>query len=135
MKHCVFYYATVVSGNDWSATGELLPEPLRQEGSDPLGRLPDFCCDTLKTLLGVYPGTQHILSVRGGSAHYRHQEGKSWRGFPHIIFTNMWDDPLLLLRFCPFCGAQITWREDLEVRVEEFELDSRPRKGNRWVPI
>jgi hypothetical protein len=98
-KQCIFYYATVVSTDKdkWAEIGDHPIEPIRMEGEMPLGKNPDFCCaemeTTIKDRLIYYPA--------GGKE-------------PHLQFASIGEKQI---RFCPFCAAEVIFRENLKVRV------------------
>ena len=93
MKICKVYYATV------AAIGNKMNEPIRVEGQEPLGKLPEFCCKDLEDAV------EASIFAAGGDSMYVYKWvnncGRPWRD----------------IKFCPFCGAEIVYESDLTVRV------------------
>lgn len=98
-RECKIYYGTVVSeeGKGWARLGSHVQEPIKAENRDPLGKLPEFCCNKF---------------------------GEAWDNYLLIFYP---EPPGIRLRdplyrdpgvyFCPFCGAKIILLEDLKLLV------------------
>ncbi|MFH1487208.1 MAG: hypothetical protein ABIH46_14140 [Chloroflexota bacterium] len=124
-KECVFYYAKVVEGNNWSKTGNLIPEPLRVECKEPIGKKPDWCCDWMKLQFDRAWSPLFTITYQGDTSD----------GVPCVQLRGCLGDQTSSVNFCPFCGANIVWKHNLDVKVEETTVHPQPRVANCFVVV
>ncbi len=107
-KQCKIYYGKVVDdgGAGWAGNGSCSMEPIKVEGREPLGKDPEFCCAELEN------------EVKNYTIDFYYRQGVEC-GF-HIIAAS----PGQTIRFCPFCGAQIVFKEHLKLQVIETPITS-----------
>jgi hypothetical protein len=109
-RECRFYYYKVVQNdNDWPRKTITGLEPVKVEGREPLGKPPDYCCDTMK----FATERNHPLMT------YDHP----WLT-PGIQIRpeGWWNDDRAPIQYCPWCGANIVMEEHLhlkETRVQQ----------------
>ena len=111
-RRCVIYYSTVVEDgeNSWARNGSHNMEPVKVESEEPLGKQPEFCCKDLKEAVDTFRVTFHDSYDDKTMKLYTSQGG-----YRQDVDLN----------FCPFCGAKITFKENLKLKVVETTV---PRK-------
>lgn len=103
-RQCTFYYATITESDldGWPTVGDRQIEPLHNAEGEPIGKTPDYCCEALKE---AFSKTSALYASVGG------QESK-------VIFSQIYYSyGAPALHFCPFCGAELIFKEDLKVRA------------------
>ena len=101
-RQCVIYYGTVVNeeGDGWAEKGSHSQEPIKVEGQEAFGKEPEFCCDGF----GKAMAESAIVFMP-----YH----------PQLQLSRGWNLKALevVLHFCPFCGAEVSLKEDLKLKV------------------
>lgn len=100
-NQCTFHYSIIMESHDeYPKVGSKLVEPVSVEDREPLGKEPDFCCENMKKALDDYS-----LYVRG------------FQGTIALLFRDNPNLPSVGICYCPFCGANIVFSENLKLRV------------------
>ena len=101
----IFYYAICIEGNNWTATGNEILEPIHVEGQEPFGRDPEFCCDELREQLK--------WERRDWFAPRR-----EWEPGMGLVWVDQ-QYKERRIRFCPFCGERVAFVHHLDLKVIE----------------
>lgn len=110
-NQCTFYYSVITESgdNNYIKVGSKHLEPHGIEGQELLGKEPDLCCENMKRVLGNYDfyGVESqgimILIIRG----------------VHESTLLSGNNPIARICYCPFCGANIVFQENLKLRVQK----------------
>lgn len=105
-KECKIYYGTVVEetvSQRWTEIGSHSMEPIKVEGRDPIGKEPEFCCDSLKAEMKEYRISFYFRLGEEVGLHFNPSPGRQ-------------------INFCPFCGAKIVFEEHLKLKVIETPI-------------